>query len=85
MPGKAEDSSVYADLEGKLAVQFGKKPALYWIAIGKDDFLYRMNEEVRRLLDKEGYTYEYLENEGAHVWRNWRIYLTEFVPRLFRN
>lgn len=85
MPGKAEDSSVYADLEGKLAVQFGKKPALYWIAIGKDDFLYPMNEEFRRLLDKEGYPYEYLENEGGHVWRNWRIYLTEFVPRLFRN
>ena len=84
MPGKAEDSSVYADLEGKLAVQFGKKPALYWIAIGKDDFLYQMNVEFRRLLDKEGYPYEYLENEGGHVWRNWRIYLTEFVPRLFR-
>ena len=84
MPGKAEDSSVYADLEGKLAVQFGKKPSLYWIAIGKDDFLYQMNVEFRRLLDKEGYPYEYLENEGGHVWRNWRIYLTEFVPRLFR-
>lgn len=84
MPGKAEDSSVYADLEGKLVVQFGKKPSLYWIAIGKDDFLYQMNVEFRRLLDKEGYPYEYLENEGGHVWRNWRIYLTEFVPRLFR-
>ena len=84
MPGKAEDSPVYADLERKLAVQFGKKPSLYWIAIGKDDFLYPMNEEFRRLLDKEGYPYEYLENEGGHVWRNWRIYLTEFVPRLFR-
>ena len=84
MSGKAEDSPVYADLEGKLAVQFGKKPSLYWIAIGKDDFLYQMNVEFRRLLDKEGYPYEYLENEGGHVWRNWRIYLTEFVPRLFR-
>lgn len=85
MPGKAEDSSVYADLEGKLAVQFGKKPSLYWIAIGKDDFLYQMNVEFRKLLDAKGYSYEYYENGEGHIWKNWRIYLTEFVPRLFKD
>lgn len=85
MPGKAEDSSVYADLEGKLAVQFGKKPSLYWIAIGKDDFLYQMNVEFRKLLDAKGFSYEYYENGEGHIWKNWRIYLTEFVPRLFKD
>ena len=85
MPGKAEDSPVYADLERKLAVQFGKKPALYWIAIGKDDFLYQMNVEFRKLLDAKGYSYEYYENGEGHIWKNWRIYLTEFVPRLFKD
>lgn len=85
MPGKAEDSSVYADLEGKLAVQFGKKPSLYWIAIGKADFLYQMNVEFRKLLDAKGYSYEYYENGEGHIWKNWRIYLTEFVPRLFKD
>ena len=84
MPGKAEDSSVYNDLEGKLGVQFGKKPALYWIAIGKDDFLYKMNVEYRTMLDAKGYSYEYFENDGGHVWKNWRIYLTEFAPRIFK-
>jgi enterochelin esterase family protein len=84
MPGKAEDSSVYNDLEGKLGVQFGKKPALYWIAIGKDDFLYKMNVEYRTMLDAKGYPYEYFENDGGHVWKNWRIYLTEFAPRIFK-
>ena len=85
MPGKAEDSPVYADLEGKLAVQFGKKPSLYWIAIGNDDFLYQMNVEFRKLLDAKGYSYEYYENGEGHIWKNWRIYLTEFVPRLFKD
>ena len=85
MPGKAEDSPVYADLEGKLAVQFSKKPSLYWIAIGKDDFLYQMNVEFRKLLDAKGYPYEYYENGEGHIWKNWRIYLTEFVPRLFKD
>ena len=84
MPGKESDSSVYADLEGKLAVQFAKRPLLYWIAIGKEDFLYKMNEDYRKMLDEKGYPYEYFENEGGHIWRNWRIYLTEFVPRLFK-
>ena len=84
MPGKNVESPIYQDMEGKLATQFAKKPALYWIAIGKTDFLYKANEEYRKLLDEKGYPYEYLENEDGHIWKNWRIYLSEFVPRLFK-
>ena len=84
MPGKNATSPVYKDMEGKLKLQFAKKPALYWIAIGKTDFLYKANREYRKLLDEKGYPYEYFENEDGHIWRNWRIYLTEFVPRLFK-
>ena len=84
MPGKNVESPIYQDMEGKLATQFAKKPALYWIAIGKTDFLYKANEEYRKLLDEKGYPYEYFENEDGHIWRNWRIYLSEFAPRLFK-
>ena len=84
MPGKNVESPIYQDMEGKLATQFAKKPALYWIAIGKADFLYKANEEYRKLLDEKGYPYEYFENEDGHIWKNWRIYLSEFVPRLFK-
>ena len=84
MPGKNATSPIYQDMEKKLATQFAKKPALYWIAIGKTDFLYKANVEYRKLLDEKGYPYEYFENEDGHIWRNWRIYLTEFVPRLFK-
>ena len=84
MPGKNVESPIYQDMEGKLATQFAKKPALYWIAIGKTDFLYKANEEYRKLLDEKGYPYEYFENEDGHIWKNWRIYLSEFVPRLFK-
>ncbi|MBQ2858477.1 MAG: esterase [Bacteroidaceae bacterium] len=84
MPGKNVTSIVYEDLEGKLATQFAKKPALYWIAIGKTDFLYKANVEYRKLLDEKGYPYEYFENEDGHIWRNWRIYLSEFAPKLFK-
>ena len=84
MPGKNVSSPVYEDMEEKLALQFAKKPALYWIAIGKTDFLYKANVEYRKLLDEKGYPYEYFENEDGHIWKNWRIYLTEFVPKLFK-
>ena len=83
-PGKNVESPVYENMEGKLAMQFAKRPALYWIAIGKTDFLYKANEEYRKLLDAKGYPYEYFENEDGHIWRNWRIYLSEFAPKLFK-
>lgn len=84
MPNKEVSSPIYENMEGKLKVQFDKNPALYWIAIGKTDFLYKANEEYRKLLDKKGYKYTYYESDEGHIWKNWRIYLTEFVPMLFR-
>ena len=84
MPNKEASSPIYENMEGKLKVQFDKNPALYWIAIGKTDFLYKANEEYRKLLDKKGYKYTYYESDEGHIWRNCRIYLTEFVPMLFR-
>ena len=84
MPNKDVKSPVYDNLEEKLKVQFSQKPALYWIAIGKTDFLYKANEEYRKLLDENGYPYVYYETGQGHIWKNWRIYLTEFAPQLFR-
>ena len=77
-------SPIYMNEDAKLAAQFSKKPALYWIGIGKTDFLFAANKAYREKLDQLGYKYEYLETEGGHIWRNWRIYLTEFAPKLFK-
>ncbi|ADY36651.1 esterase [Phocaeicola salanitronis DSM 18170] len=84
MPDKKVQSPIYDDFDQKLKTQFAKKPALYWIGIGKTDFLYQANTEYRKLLDERGYKYTYYESEGGHIWRNWRIYLTEFAPLLFK-
>lgn len=84
MPNKDVKSPIYDDIEGKLKVQFAKKPALYWIGIGNKDFLYQANTDYRRLLDDRGYKYTYYETGEGHIWKNWRIYLTEFVPLLFK-
>ena len=84
MPGKDVKSPIYDDLEGKLKIQFAKKPALYWIGIGNTDFLYKANEDYRKMLGEKGYKYTYYETGEGHIWKNWRIYLTEFAPLLFK-
>ena len=73
-----------AKIDDQLARLFASKPKLYWIAIGKEDFLMQMNTQLRQYLDEHGYPNEYFENDGGHLWRNWRIYLTMFAQRLFK-
>lgn len=80
-----EDSSnpIYSDSDAKLAAQFRDGVSLYYIAIGEDDFLYEENRVLRSYLDSHGYPYEYHESSGGHIWRNWRIYLADFVQKIF--
>ncbi len=56
---------------------------LLWIAIGKDDFLLKRNEEFIALLKNKGIVHEYMVTDGGHAWPVWRRYLAEFVPKLF--
>jgi enterochelin esterase family protein len=57
---------------------------LYWVGVGKDDFLYKSVQNLRSELDKHGLIYTYRESTGGHTWANWRIYLSEFAPQLFK-
>lgn len=82
--GDENISEIYKNSTDKLAKQFKNAPELYYIAIGTDDFLYQENVRFRQQLDSCGYPYEYRESDGGHIWRNWRIYLSEFAPKLFR-
>ncbi|MBO5805641.1 MAG: esterase [Tidjanibacter sp.] len=79
-----EGIETYANTEAKLERQFAEGVELYWIGIGKEDFLYDENVRYRELLDSEGYPYTYRESEGGHIWRNWRIYLGEYAQLLFK-
>lgn len=72
------------EVQGQLDRLFKAKPALYWIAIGKTDFLYEQNTGLRKYLDEKGYPYKYRETDGGHIWRNWRIYLSEFAQMIFK-
>ena len=76
--------NIYADRNQKIDNLFSKHPKLFWIGIGKTDFLFKNNNDLRAYLDSKQHKYTYLETEGGHIWRNWRIYLSEFTPILFK-
>ena len=83
-----EDKSgagVYDNFEETLKTQKDNGYQLYCIAIGKTDFLYDANTAFRKQLDQMDMPYEYTESEGGHIWRNWRVYLSEFVQLLFED
>lgn len=84
MSREGATSEVYQNSDEKLKMQFGEKPKLYYVAIGKSDFLYKANTDFRKELDAHHYPYKYLETDGGHIWRNWRVYLTEFSQQLFQ-
>lgn len=78
------DKPAYQQTEALLAQQFATPPQLYWIACGKEDFLYQDNVVYRQYLDEKQYPYEYHESAGGHSWKNWMDYLTIFAQRIFK-
>ena len=80
----SENPKPNAEYDTQMARLFNSNPKLFWIAIGKDDFLMQQNADLRKYLDGKGYKYEYYENDGGHIWRNWRIYLTMFAQKIFK-
>jgi enterochelin esterase family protein len=58
--------------------------ALLWFSTGKDDFLLNTTTSTVEMLKKHGFNPVYHESSGGHTWINWRNYLNEFAPQLFR-
>lgn len=62
-----------------------KQVKLFWIGVGKDDRT--VNDGPKKLsetLDAHNIRHEFHESEGGHTWINWRLYLRDFTPLLFR-
>jgi enterochelin esterase family protein len=84
LPNQNAVHEVYQNFDETLKQQMENGYALYWIGIGKTDFLYDANKQYREKLDNLGMEFIYRETEGGHIWKNWRVYLSEFVPLLFQ-
>ncbi len=68
----------------QLKALMASNPKLYWIGIGKNDFLYKTVTELRSLYDQIGLKYIYSESGGGHTWTEWRLYLIEVAPKCFK-
>ncbi|MBV2223679.1 MAG: esterase, partial [Cloacibacterium sp.] len=84
MPPQNATSEIYKNLDEKLKAQLNNQFKLYWIGIGKDDFLYKNVADFRQKLDGMNFKYQYVESTGGHTWSNWRTYLNDFLPLLFK-
>ena len=83
--GQGSVDSAAARYRGVLAdPKLNDRIKLFWLATGKDDFILPATKGTLAILDRNRVKYTYKESEGGHTWPNWRAYLNEFVPKLFR-
>ena len=57
---------------------------LLWFGTGKEDFLLSTTNATVDLFKRHGFQPVFVESPGGHTWINWRNYLSEFAPQLFR-
>jgi enterochelin esterase family protein len=57
---------------------------LFSISVGDKDFTFTGSKNLSELLNRRGIKNELHVSGGGHTWINWRRYLNEFAPQLFR-
>ena len=72
-PQDQDAAKIEADRIAKLEVLKNSGQKIYWIACGKDDFVYNSVMTMFETYDKIGFKYIYRESTGGHTWANWRI------------
>lgn len=77
--------NVNDEIENQFVVLKSKNVKLYWVGCGvTDQIALQGTQTLVALLKKNGFNYVYRESSGGHNWANWRIYLSEMAPLLFK-
>ena len=84
MAGREQDVARYETENAAGLKRSAKELKLVYYAMGREDFLHGTVAPTRALLDRQGIRHVYHESGGGHTWINWRRYLEDFAPRLFR-
>ncbi len=72
------------DVDAKLQALNKAGYKLYWLACGNKDFLWEAAKKLDAKLTENGLKHTFYVSDGGHTWSNWRLYLTEFAPLLFK-
>ena len=83
-PPDQSGRSWFQDVDTRIKNLETKGYKLYWIGCGTDDFLYEAAGNLVAKMKENNLEFTYRESTGGHTWSNWRIYLSEFVPLLFK-
>jgi enterochelin esterase family protein len=54
----------------------------YYVYSGKTDMFHNNAIRFNRRLDKIQAPHEYTETIGGHTWRNWRLYLSDYIIKI---
>jgi enterochelin esterase family protein len=79
-PDFEQKNAPFLDSAGKLNQQL----KLLSIRVGDKDFALEGSKSLAELLKKKGINHELNIGGGGHTWLNWRQYLDELAPRLFK-
>jgi enterochelin esterase-like enzyme len=78
------DLQAFEARRGKALETTKTPPKLFWMAHGATDIAKPQSEKVIAMLRAHGLTVVSKETPGGHTWENWRDYLRDFAPLLFR-
>lgn len=79
-----EDRQFFYKTEAAKIPTYNSKLKLFWWGWGQTDIARENGLKVIEQFKKEGVKIETMETPGGHEWANWRIYLHEVAPKLFR-
>lgn len=82
--GGEDEAKIFGDKHAEALTRAAKDLRFMYLAVGRDDFVYGTVAPARRMLARFGIKHIYRETDGGHTWLNWREYLADFAPRLFR-
>lgn len=80
----ANDRDAFFKLEAARVPQINSKLKLFWWGWGNTDIARPYAQLVTGQMKDRGVKLETTETPGGHEWANWRLYLYQIAPRLFR-
>ena len=79
-PGQQEFMQKY----GSTLQQETSRLKLLWYSYGDTDIARPQAETILKIFDEHGVKYRTEMTPGGHTWTNWRLYLSQFAPLLFK-
>jgi enterochelin esterase family protein len=67
------------------AAAANRRLRLFWLGCGRADSTYAESQRYEEALTAARIRHVWHEGDGAHTWLEWRTYLAEVLPQLFRS